>query len=81
MKRLDSEEIYQTTVDGTIYCFRYPDPSTTDHGKHFYGTATAWKKETGEIFTVPYRVSAEDIDQVYGIIVDRIEKYVKAQQQ
>lgn len=76
MKKYDSDEIYETEVNGEVYCFRYPDPVTRNGGKSFSGVATAWKKDSNKQFTVPYYVKADDIDTVYFKIIEGIEKIV-----
>ena len=77
MKQNDAVEVYETEINGTTYCFRYPDPSTWNNGKSFHGVATAWKKGDEDYFTVPYFVKADDIDQVYFKIIEGIEEHLR----
>jgi hypothetical protein len=77
MKMKDSAEIYEVKINGTTYCFQYPDPSTWNSGKTFYGVATVWEKGTKDSFTVPYYVKADDIDQVHFRIIKGIEEHLK----
>lgn len=76
MKQYDSAEIYKTEVNGETYCFRYPDPQTRNSGKTFSGVAVAWKKDTDDRFTVPFFVTAEEIDRTYFKIIEGIEEHV-----
>jgi len=76
MKRYDSDEIYETEINGEVYCFQYTNPDTRNGGRTFSGVATAWKRGTDDRFTVPYFVTGEDIDRTYFKIIEGIERIV-----
>lgn len=77
MNKYHAAEIYETDINGTIFCFRYSDPETWNEGKSYHGVATVWEKGTEEHFTVPFYVKADDIDQVYFKIIEGIEKHLR----
>lgn len=76
MEYYDFNVVYETEVNGEIYCFRYADPETHNGGRTFSVVAQAWKKGTEDYFLVSFSVPSEEIDETYFRIIKGIKKKV-----
>lgn len=76
-KKLGSDTVYFMEIDGVEYCYQYPLPDTHDGGKHFSGTAYAWEKGSLDQFAVCVSVKAEEIDNYWIKVQEKIKEHIK----